>query len=361
MKLKKMFLMVGSFCLLLMLFQASGAFAESKVIKLKFANYYPPFAAQSKICEEFIAEFEKRTNGRVEVKYFPGGSLLKAPAMIKGIENGIVDIGLSHVVYTPGRFPVMEACELPIGYPTGWVANMIMGDFYNEFKPKEWDSTMPLWLCANNPALLPSKKPIRTLEDFKGQVIRAPGRSGEVIAALGGVPAPTKITETYDALAKGVVEGSFTAGETVKTFRLGEVVKYVTQCWNIGTSYPFYVAMNKRSYDRLPADIQAILIELSGEFRMKYALMSNSEDFLGESFGKSHGVEYIELTKEESDKWTQAVQPVIENYVKDMVAKGFAESEVRGWIKYLKERSSYLLDKQIKYNIKSVTGPPEVR
>ena len=91
--------------------------ACAKVIKLKFANYLPGPAGQSKICEEFIAELQARTGGMVEVSYFPGGSLLKAPAMIKGIESGIADIGFSHIEYTPGRFPVMEAAECPWDIP----------------------------------------------------------------------------------------------------------------------------------------------------------------------------------------------------------------------------------------------------
>jgi len=48
---------------------------SAKVIKLKFANYFPPPAKQSKICEEFIADVEKLTNGRVKIQYFAGGSL----------------------------------------------------------------------------------------------------------------------------------------------------------------------------------------------------------------------------------------------------------------------------------------------
>ena len=68
--------------------------------------------------------------------------MLKAPATIKGISSGIADIGLAHIEYTRGRFPVMEACEMPLGYASGWVANQIMNDFYNKFKPKEFDKVM---------------------------------------------------------------------------------------------------------------------------------------------------------------------------------------------------------------------------
>ena len=54
---------------------------SADVIKLKFSNFFPPPAPHSKICEEFIAEVEKRSGGRIKIQYFAGGSLLKAPRM----------------------------------------------------------------------------------------------------------------------------------------------------------------------------------------------------------------------------------------------------------------------------------------
>lgn len=334
---------------------------SAEVIQLKAANYFPPPAHQSKILAEFISELENRTNGRVKVRYFPGGSLLKAPATIKGIESGIADIGLAHISYTAGRFPVMEVCELPLGYLTGWVANQVMNDFFYKFKPKEFDKYKMLWFHANSPSLLITKKPVRKLEDIKGMTIRAPGRMGDVIRALGGIPAPTHIMETYDAIAKGVIDGVYTPFETLRTFKFAEVAKYVTVNWKIGPSYPFYVAMNKKSYAKLPPDIKEIFDTLTGEYRERTAMMWNAIEFPGKAFGKKLGVEYIELSDEESDRWQKAIQPVIEKYVKNMIDKGFAETEVRGWIKYIKERSAYLLEKQKFYQIKSPIGPPEVR
>ncbi|MBW1803375.1 MAG: TRAP transporter substrate-binding protein [Deltaproteobacteria bacterium] len=363
MKRKKLFGALGIICFSMMIIALSvgGAFAASGVINLKFANFFPSPAAQSKICEEFISELEARTRGRIKVRYFAGGSLLKPPAMIKGIEKGITDIGLSHIEYTPGRFPVMEAAEQPLGNPTGWVANQLMTDFYYKFKPKEFDKVKVMWFHANSPAMLMTTKPVRKLEDMKGLTIRAPGSTGTVIKALGGTPAPTPMPETYDAIAKNVVQGAFVAGEAAKSWRFGEVVKYITDSWRVGTSYPFYVAMNKKKYKKLPPDIKEIFDTLCGEYRDRFALMWNSIEFGGKTFGKSKGVEYIELSGKETKRWGKAIESVIDDYVRRMVSQGFNESEVRGWLKYLEERRDYLIEKQKALNIKSATGPPELR
>jgi TRAP-type C4-dicarboxylate transport system substrate-binding protein len=65
---------MGCFCLLfiLTLIPVHGAYAADPVVQLKFANYFPPPAPQSKICEDFIAALEKRTGGTVKVQFFAG-------------------------------------------------------------------------------------------------------------------------------------------------------------------------------------------------------------------------------------------------------------------------------------------------
>ena len=55
------------------------------------------------------------------------------------------------------------------------------------------------------------------------------------------------------------------------------------------------------------------------------------------------------------------MQPVIEKYVKNMVSAGYAETEVRGWIKWLRERTAFLTEKQKALRIKSATGPAELK
>lgn len=334
---------------------------SAKVINLKFVNYFPPPARQSKTCEEFIAELEKRTDGRIKIRYFAGGSLLKAPGIYNGVVSGIADIGFAHIEYTPGRFPVTGACELPLGYPSAWVSNQVANDFYNKFQPKEWDGVHILWMHSSNPNVVICKKPVRKLEDLKGLTIRAPGIVGNTVAALGATPAPTPMMEVYDAMAKGVIDGVNTPFETLKSFRFAEVAKHVTASWQVGNLYTFYVAMNKNSYNKLTPDLKEIFDRLCGEFKERFALMWNLIDAEGKEFAEKKGVEIIELSPQEAARWEEAAAPVVENYVKDMVGKGYSEAEVKGWIGFLRERIEYWTAKQIELRIKCPTGPAEMR
>ena len=81
----------------------------------------------------------------------------------------------------------------------------------------------------------------------------------------------------------------------------------------------------------------------------------------GKGFRQKNGVEIINLSSQEAARWKEAAEAVVENYVKDMVGKGYSASEVRGWIKFLRERIHYWTVKQIASHITSATGPDEMR
>ena len=335
--------------------------ASAQTVNLKIANFFPPPSAQSKMTEEFGADLEKRSGGKIKVQYFAGGSLLKAPAIYKGVESGIADIGYSHVYYTAGRFPVTEGIGLPLGTPSAFVGAHVAFDFYEKFKPKEWDDVKVLAMHGNAPSVVISKKPVEKLEDLKGLTIRAPGIPGEIIKALGGTPAPTPMMEVYDALAKGVNDGVYAPYETLKTFRFGEVCKYVTDAWQTGNPFPFFLVMNKKKYDSLPPDLKEVVDTLSGQYQERYALMWNEIEMVGKAYGLSKGVTFFDLSDAEAEKWIEAVQPVVTDYIKTMVGKGYSESEVQGWIDFMKDRIKYWTAKQIEYKVPSPAGPAGMR
>jgi len=198
------------------------------------------------------------------------------------------------------------------------------------------------------------------MEDLKGMIIRAPGRVGKTIRALGGTPAPTVMSEVYDSLSKGVISGVYTGVMGLKDWRFAEVVGYTTLSWQVGSVFPFYVIMNKDSWNKLPADIQGIFNKAIEEYKEKFAVMWNASEVRGKKFGIEKGVKFIQLSEQEAARWKNAVAPVIDGYVKEMVKKGFAEKDVRNWITYLQERIKYWTKKQSEAGIKSATGPEEI-
>ena len=96
--------------------------SAAEPIKLKAANYLPPTHKMSLLTGWFCDEVKKRTNGRVEINYYPGGSLLSPVKMYNGVVQGIADIGFTHTAYTRGRFPITETLDRALARPGDEVA-----------------------------------------------------------------------------------------------------------------------------------------------------------------------------------------------------------------------------------------------
>jgi TRAP-type C4-dicarboxylate transport system substrate-binding protein len=325
-----------------------------EVIKLKAANYLPPTHPMSSLSGWFCDEIKKRTNGRVEITYHAGGTLLNPVKMYDGVTTGISDLGFSHIDYTRGRFPVMEVFDLPLGFPSGWVSTQVSTDFFNKYKPGEWKDVHVLYVTTSGPLILQTvAKPVKTMEDMKGLKVRAVGVMSDVIKALGGLPGPLQMPDVYDALRRSVIDGVTVDLSTLKFWKFAEVVKYVTADWQLGTGYTFYWVINKRKWDALPPDVQKTFTEVASETRDKQAKLWNDMDIEGRELFKSVGGQILNLSDAEAGKWKKAVEPVFDIYKKDMASKGHKEADVDGWVKYIRERIDYWAKEEKKRGIAS--------
>ncbi|HNY65497.1 MAG TPA: TRAP transporter substrate-binding protein [Deltaproteobacteria bacterium] len=300
----------------------SEAAPQIKPVELTYSIFFPPTHAQAKAGEEWAREIEKRTNGAVKINVFPGGTLTSANDCYDGVVRGISDIGMSCFAYTRGRFPVMEVLDLPLGYPSGTAATQIANEFYSEVKPKELDDVHVLYIHAHGPGLLHTKKPVTTLKDIKGVKIRSTGLSAKLVEALGGVPVAMPQPGTYEALQKGVVDGTFAPMETMKGWKQGEVVKSTTDCQNIGYTTAMFVVMNKAKWDALPEDVKKVFTDVSAEYVAIHGKAWDDADAEGLNFVKGLGNGILTLPAAEAEKWKAAVKPVIDGYVKAAKEKG---------------------------------------
>ncbi|OGO17442.1 MAG: hypothetical protein A2Z15_00040 [Chloroflexi bacterium RBG_16_50_11] len=334
---------------------APPATTPQEVIKLSCANYLPITHNFTALQESWAKEIMARSNGRVEITYYPGGQLVKAAQVPDALEQGIADIAFSHIGYNRGRFPVSEALDLPMGYPTGWVGSHVATDFINEFKPAEWDSFHLLLVNAGTTAgLMLRDTKVTKLEDLVGKTLRGAGEVASAIAALGATPRDIPMGEMYDSVSKGVVDGTLVGIETLKTFKMGDVCKYTAFAWQVGNMYTFYLAMNQAKWDALPADIQQIFNEVSAEYAEKYAEMWNKIDIAGIQYSLSiPGNEVFRLSDAEGARFKAAVQPVLGAYVDAMVAKGYAKSEVEEWLYYISTRIEYWQAKEAEMDLPS--------
>ena len=302
--------------------------ARAASIKLTYSNFFPPTHIQSKLAEAWSREVEKRTDGKVTIQYFAGGTLTKARQNYDGVVTGLSDIGFSVLAYTRGRFPVMAAVDLPLGYTSGRVATQIANAVYEKFLPKELLDTQVMYLHAHGPGLIHSrKKPIKKLEDLKGLKMRGHGTSATVLKALGATPVPKPMPELYQMLQKGVVEGALYPYEVNDGWRMGEVIRYATGSYAAAYTTTFYVVMNKKKWTALPADVKKTITEINREWIGKHGDAWDTSDLDGVRALLNQGGQIIGLEKDEAARWKKAVSSIAGEYVTDMKKKGFDNAQ----------------------------------
>jgi TRAP-type C4-dicarboxylate transport system substrate-binding protein len=331
----------------------SKSTTTQEVIKLSSALYLPTAHPFTAIQEQWGKDIEAASNGRVQITYYPGGQLMGAPQTADGIVSDIADIAFAHIDYTPGRFPVTEFLDLPNGYPTGWVGCHVAVDFYNKFKPKEWDNMHLLLLNAGTTAgLMLHDKKITSLDQLKGVTLRGAGAVGDTITALGATARDVPMTEMYDDVSKGVVDGALVGIETLKSFKMGDVCKYTSFAWQAGSMYTFYLAMNLDKWNAMPKDIQKIFTDVSKKYEETYAEAWNAADIAGIQYSLSiAGNEVFQLSDAEGQRFHDAVQSVLTNYTQTMAASGDKNGQT--YIDYIKSRIDYWTSEEKKQGIQS--------
>jgi len=325
------FLLVACFFLL-----AAQAFAQ---VKLNYSIFFPASHRNSVLAAEWAKEVEKRTNGRVQITLFYGGTLTPADKCYDGVVKGISDLGMSVFSYTVGRFPLTEVLDLPLGSRSGLAATRLANDFYNKFKPKELDEVKVMYLHGHGPGLLHSKNPVRTLEDLKGLKIRATGTTARIVSALGAAPVAMPMSDSYDALSRGVTQGIVCPTESLQGWKLGEVIKYSTQDYGAAYSVTFFVVMNRAKWNSLPAEAQKAIEQLNAEWIDKTGNGWDEMDKAGNAFAAGLGTTVVSLAAEENARWEKAVQPLFDEYVQDKTAKGLPAADA---LKFARDRLKQL-------------------
>ena len=295
--------------------------APTETVSLSYSIFFPPTHVQCIAATNWAAEIEKRTRGRVKITIYPAGSLTKADQCYEGVVKGISDLGMSCFAYTRGRFPLLEGLDLPVGYRDGTMATRIANAMIAKYQPAELKDVHVLYAHAHGPGILASKKAVKSLADLKGLKVRATGLSAKIVEALGGTPVAMSQPETYEALAKGVVEATLCPVETLKGWRQGETIQYIVDSTAIGYTTAMFVVMNPDKWAKLPADIQQIFTTVSQEWIAKHGSAWDQADKDGQAFVTELKREMIHLPEAEQQAWKTAVKPILEDYVKQTKEK----------------------------------------
>lgn len=319
----------GLACALVGLLATSGASLAQEEIVLKVHQMLP---AQATIPHDFIEPWTKRvaeqSGGRLKFELYPSMQLGgKPPGLYDQVRDGFIDLTWTLPGYTPGRFPKVEAFELPFMVTSAAATSEAFQEFYEKHVQDEFAEVKVIAVHVHGPGLLHMKgTPIRKLEDLQGKKLRGPTRViNMLLEQLGAVPVGMPVPAVPEALSTGVIDGTVIPWEVTAPLKISELVDSHTAFSGEHGLYTstFVFAMNKAKYDSLPDDLRQVIDANSGLAAAKLlGEAMDGGDIKGEAVARERGNEIIVLDEAETERWKQAAQPVVDAWIAEMSGKG---------------------------------------
>ena len=307
-------------------------------ITLTYANFPPPMTFPCVQMERWKTEVERRTDGTIQVQTFPGSTLLNPKNMFDGVVSGVADIGCLAMSYQPGRFPVSEAVDLPLGFTSAKAASLVLYDLIQyKHKPKEFEKVKIITLFTCPPTNFMTSKPVKCLEDLRGFEVRVPGTAVDMINRLGGTPVAMPMSETPDAIQKGVVKGIVSSMEILKDFNFAAYCPYATLAnMNVVT---FAIVMNREKWDSLPDDAKTVIDDL----RREQAVWTGEyvDGHVAEALEwakKTYNHQVLELPESDAEKIPELLQPMIDAYIKKVSEAGLDGEKIVEEVRNLRDK-----------------------
>jgi TRAP-type transport system periplasmic protein len=311
--------------------------AAQAQIKLTYANFPPATTFPCVQMEEWKKEVEKRTGGKVAVQTFPGSTLLNPKTMFEGVISGTADIGCLAMSYQPGRFPVSEAIDQPVGFSSAKAASLALYDLIEKYNPKEFEKVKIITLFTCPPANIMTIKPVKSLKDIKGMELRVGGTQADIIKNLGGIPIAMPQSDTPEALQKGTVKGHVSSMEVLKDFNYAAYTPNATivNLWVV----TFSVVMNKDKWNSLPAEVKKVIDDM----RKEWALWTGNyvDNHVTEALKWSkekYNLQLFDLPAAEKTEIPKLIKPLIDEYAKRATAAGLPGDQIMKEVNALKEK-----------------------
>lgn len=310
------------------LLTAAALPAAAQEVTLKVHYHLPPSSfAGTLFIQPWCDKVAKESDNRMKCQIYPSMQLGGTPPQLfDQVRDGVADVVWTLPGYTSGRFPSMEAFELPFMMRDPEATSRALWDYAQIHSLAEFKDVKPLAFHVHGPGVFHmSAKPVRAMADLRGLKLRAPTRlTNKFIAMLGATPVSMPVPQVGDALAKGVIDGAVVPYEVVPSVKLEELAKYHSETDPHEAAFytsTFIFAMNKAKYEALPADLKKVIDNNSGQaFSGQIGKAFIQADAQGKKLTAKNATNVIPAS--ELVAWKKLGDKLSADWVKDMSAKG---------------------------------------
>jgi TRAP-type transport system periplasmic protein len=307
-----------------------SGFAQQSVT-LKFHTFMAP---QSNVWlsmhKPWMDKVEKDSGGRIKFEAYPAMQLGGTPPQLYDqARDGVVDIVWTLPDNTGGRFPRVEAFELPFMMNNAEATSKAYWEYVQTNAPDEFKDTQVLALHVHGPGMFHTvNKAIKSAADLKGLKVRGPTRQvTKLLGSLGATPVGMPLPGIPDALSKGTIDGCVIPWEVVPSVKVHELTKFHSEFPANGAALyttTFVMAMNKAKYDGLAPDLKKFIDANSGMATSAWlGKTQQSNDPIGRKAAADRGNSIYTFSAAEAAEFTKLSSAIDDEWIADMDKRGF--------------------------------------
>lgn len=252
---------------------ACGA-ASAQDVKLRFSADSPPSNVKVQAYQKWADLAKQKSNGRIEIRIFPSAQLYNDVNAIPAVSAGTVDMAAPPSSLLTSVVPASAVFELPSlwGITYDQYRKLVEGEFGAQLA-REYEAKLGVkvlgyynigsWVWGTSAKSRLIAKPA----DFQNLKMRVVGNPlvERTLKSFGAQPTQLAWPEVPTALLQGVIDGLETTLSGLDSVKGWELTKNLT--FSNHKTLPYVVIINKRAWDKIPADLQKVMLETMDESR----------------------------------------------------------------------------------------------
>jgi TRAP-type C4-dicarboxylate transport system substrate-binding protein len=299
---------------------AAAPMAKADEVNLLFGTTLP---AQVHLNQRVLHPWAERINeqgkGVVHIEVRDGEAIANLGNFYSRVQDDVIQISWGLQSAIGGKFPRTAVGGLPFEVDKAEIGSVALWRLYKSgLFDAEYDTVQPLYMITFPPSGIHYAKQPKTLDDLKGLKLATGSKvTADTIERLGGTPLSMITSDYYSAVQRGMVDAVLVQWTAFQPFKLQDVTFFHLETKLGGTTGMVFMA--KKKYDALPAAVRKILDDNSGEAESRfYGKFWDDVDNEGRDMVKALGGKHqiVQQSPEIAAKWRQAVEPVIDDWVK---------------------------------------------
>jgi TRAP-type C4-dicarboxylate transport system substrate-binding protein len=316
--------------------------AAAQEFKLRYAHYLAdtPFLQVEK---DFAAAVAERSGGRVAIEITYAGGLGAGPELLQLAGRGAVDMAALVPGYFADQLLFWRTFQVPFVFDSPRQALEISFSAIDDLPVlSEELGTYGVKYLFHQPLgdyYFTGKDPnCDTVEGLKGKKLRSFGADiPKLMSGIGAVPVTVPVPEVYEALQRGAIDYSTINRGNILANKFYEVAPH--NCGPVFAIAGHIIVIGERTWNRLPADIQQILVEEGRKAGEAYMAAIDAAESDAQAKIEALGGTFKPIPQAELDKWRAMAPDVLQEWVNDMAGKGQGE-KAAALAAYLREKTA---------------------